>query len=382
MRGPHRATLVGITLTVSVAVTACVTATDTPADGTVPTVAAPDTTVGSTTSPPSTRGPTGPAPEWPAARRGHAMVADGLGGLVVFGGRSIEAGSRTYLADTWRYDTASGTWSRIEAPDAPSLRSEHTLTATGSPGTVLLFGGYTGDRFTYGDIWEFDGTAWTRIRPATAPPARAGAVAAHDPGSDVVVLFGGAERPTVAELPTDETWVLDGRTWVLRSPRPAPRPRSEGHPTLFELALVHDTGSDRSILIIGGDETWAYDADADVWERRADPGLDADFMVAAAYDARLDRVVTHGGGPTSLSDETWLYDYDGDRWELVDTTTSPGPIGDHAMTYDPVTERTYLFGGGVDLLPLDGVGDVTAALWVFDGEDWARLGPPPPGVSD
>ena len=309
------------------------------------------------------------------------MVPDGVGGLIVFGGRSLAGSARTYLNDTWRYDTVGGTWRRVESLEGPRLRSEYTLTPTGAPGTVLLFGGYTGDRFTYGDSWSFDGTAWTPLDPATAPPARAGAVATHDPGSGLIVLFGGAERPTVAELPTDDTWVSadGGRNWTLREPDPAPRPKSEGHPTLFELALVHDVDSDRSILLIGGDEAWAYDADTDTWERRADPGLEADFMVAAAYDARLDRVVTHGGGPTSLSDATWLYDYDSDRWDRVATETSPGPIGDHAMAYDPVTERTYLFGGAVDLLPLDGVGDVSAELWMFDGVAWTRLGPSDPG---
>jgi hypothetical protein len=284
-----------------------------------------------------------------------------------------------YLADTWRYDTSTGKWERIESPDTPAPRSQHTLVGREDTGTVLLFGGYAGDRFTYGDLWSLDGRSWRRIRPATAPPARAGAVATHDPRSGLILLFGGAERPTVAELPTNDTWVLaDDDGWTLRNPEPAPRPMSEGHPTLFELALVHDIESERSILIIGGDEAWAYDAGTDTWERRASPGLEADFMVAAAYDARLDRVVTHGGGPTSLSDETWLYDYETDRWELVVTATSPGPIGDHAMAYDPVTKRTYLFGGAVDLVPLEGGGDVSADLWMFDGSGWTRLGPPGP----
>ena len=377
-------TLIAVSIVVSIVTAGCVTATDADTDPAASTTAPRDDTA-TTSSEPQPSEPRLSQPEapelrvpWPLPRRGHAMVADGAGRLVVFGGRSLAGTARTYLDDTWLYDTTNGAWTEVRSPDGPTLRSEYAMGWSGVPGTVVLFGGYTGDRFTYPGTWTFDGDAWTRVAPTTAPTPRAGAVLAWDPTEREVVMFGGAEEPTVAELPTDETWTFDpnSREWTRRRPPSSPRPMAEGHPTLFELALVHDTRVGRSILLIGGDETWSYDAGADVWERRSDPGLEADFMVAAAYDERLGRVVAYGGGPTSLSDETWLYDHVTDEWERVDTPNNPGRIGDHAMAYDPVTERTYLYGGGEDLLPLDGVGDVSSELWVFDGSDWTRLGPP------
>ena len=316
-------------------------------------------------------------PPWPAPRRGHGMASDGAGRLVIFGGRSLSGSARTYLSDTWLYDTATGTWTEGDAAPKPTPRSEHGMSWTGAEGEVLLIGGYTGSRFTYPDAWIFADQEWTRSDPINGPTPRAGSAVSWDEDSQVVVLFGGAEQPTVAELPTNETWILDPKTmdWANRSPVHSPLPRAEGHPTLFELALAYDSDSDRSILLIGGDETWAYDADTNQWEQRTPPGLAADFMVAAAYHPGLDRIITYGGGPTSLTAETWLYDYDTDTWTRVNTGTSPGPIGDHAMAYDSTTDLVYLFGGGIDLLPLDGNGDVSDELWAFDGSNWRRVGP-------
>ena len=333
----------------------------------------PGTTSSTTEAPPTTGGD--PSDAWPAPRRSHGLVALDDGMLLLVAGRTNAGTARTYLADSWLFDTEDGTWTA--AGSLPTPRAQIALTGTEATRAILM-GGYVGDRFTYPGTWEFTATgagSWERLTGAGVLTPRAGSVAAYDRDSGLVVLFGGAEQPTVAELPTNETWVLTDSRWVEVTPDLSPRPKSEGHPTLFELAMVYDTESDLMVLLIGGDETWVYDTDANRWEERTPPGLEADFMVAAAYDQRLDRVVMYGGAPTEASDETWLYDTDADTWERVETVTDPGRVGDHAMAWDPVTQRTYLFGGGEDLLPLDGVGDVSAELWAFDGTDWSRIGP-------
>lgn len=357
-------------MVIALAASGCVEASDTVPSTTVATIAPP------ADPPPSTIAEESEV-AWPAPRRGHQMTSDGAGRLIVFGGRSVSGGSHTYLADTWVYETAKGVWTEEDSSPAPSLRSQYAMTPTGTPGEIYLIGGYVGDRFTYPDAWYYSNGVWTRSDPAGGPTPRAGSAATWDEESGTIVLFGGAEQPRVAELPTNDTWVLDPttQTWTDQSPSEPPRPKSEGHPTLFELALVYDSESDRSILLIGGDETWAYDTNTNLWEERSAPELEADFMVAAAYHAGLDRVVAYGGGPTSLTAETWLYDENTDTWAQLETATSPGPLGDHAMAYDATTDRVYLFGGAEDLLPLDGVGDVSDALWVFDGRDWDRIKP-------
>ena len=70
-----------------------------------------------------------------------------------------------------------------------------------------------------------------------------------------------------------------------------------------------------------------------------------------------------------------VYDYAEDTWTRVATSASPGPVGDHAMAYDPLRAMTFLYGGAQDLLPLDGESEVRRELWAFDGTDWRRVGP-------
>ena len=43
----------------------------------------------------------------------------------------------------------------------------------------MLFGGYIPDSF-YDDTWEYDGTQWQQISPATSPPARDRHAMAYD----------------------------------------------------------------------------------------------------------------------------------------------------------------------------------------------------------
>ncbi len=296
------------------------------------------------------------------------MIALDDGRLLVVGGQSIAANSQVWFGDSWLFLTASTTWHQL---DSLPQRGQLTLATDGT--APLAFGGYTGGTAVYGDLRRLEDGGWLRLDVASRPSARAGAVMTYDAESRLFVLFGGDEAPFDARLPTNETWTFDGVQWRQQSPPLSPRPKSEGHPTLFELALVYDSAADRSILLIGGDETWAYDANTDTWEERATPGLEADFMVAAAYHAGMGQVITYGGAPTGGSQETWAYDYRSDTWQRIETATSPGPLGDHAMAYDPVSGLLYMYGGSPELLALDTPDPASGTMWAFDGKDWTPV---------
>lgn len=308
----------------------------------------------------------------PVGRRSHAMTALGDGRLLVVAGRTVAGNSDVWLGDTWIFDTRTEEWS---AAGTIPARGQHAIAHDPGSDTTLLFGGYVGGTAVYGDTWAWHQDGWRRLGPQTTVPGRTGSALAFDAQSRKFVLFGGAERPFDAELPSNDTWIFDPTTsnWRQMAPPESPRPRSEGHPTLFELAMVYHDTADRMILLIGGEETWAYDLEGDRWEPRTGPGLEADFMVAAAYHATLDRVIVYGGAPTGRTTETWSYDYDADRWEEIVTSTSPGPVGDHAMTYDPATDAVYLYGGSADLLPLGPAPQPFTAMWAFDGSDWTLI---------
>ncbi|MGI9667467.1 MAG: Kelch repeat-containing protein [Acidimicrobiia bacterium] len=357
------------------ALSACTSVQDTAEDTTSTSRQSPEGTTTTTVNYSSTI--PDPSSDWPDARRSHGLVTLADGTVLLFGGRTNTGNARTYLADTWELEDRDS-WKKTAA-GTPTPRGQFAF-APLPDGSAVLVGGYVGDRFTYPGTWRYLLKTWVRLETTNEPSARAGSVAAFDAESNVLVMFGGAERPTVAELPTNETWLLnlEDSSWLEVSPEVSPRPKSEGHPTLFELAMVYDSESDRVILLIGGDETWAYDANTNTWEELSPPGLEADFMVAAAYDPIADRVVTHGGAPSELSTETWLFDYNTDSWAQVETVSTPGPVGDHAITYDAVNNVTLLFGGAADLIPLDGLGDVSDKLWQFDGSDWTEVSPASP----
>ena len=125
-------------------------------------------------------------PDAPPGRVGAAAVFDPRRGEgVVFGG--YRTGD---LAETWRWD-ATG-WHAVNAA-GPSARTGAMVAWDEARGRVLLFGGRrvgTGDVFLpddqfprpademLGDLWAWDGVAWTELTPAGPGPG--GVVLAGD----------------------------------------------------------------------------------------------------------------------------------------------------------------------------------------------------------
>jgi hypothetical protein len=76
---------------------------------------------------------------------------------------------------------------------------------------VIVFGGI-GASGPLGDLWAWDGRAWTRLADASpdGPDARSMGYLVYDKKRDRVVLFGGRK-----EWPTDlnDTWEWDGSRW-------------------------------------------------------------------------------------------------------------------------------------------------------------------------
>lgn len=94
-------------------------------------------------------------------------------------------GQTPTLPPIWRFN---GT--RWEAgPVGVTPRSLPALAYDANRQRVVLFGGYSDGYLS--DTWEFDGTSWMRMAPATAPPARSAAKLMFDPVRGTNLLFGG-----------------------------------------------------------------------------------------------------------------------------------------------------------------------------------------------
>lgn len=122
--------------------------------------------------------------------------------VLLFGGGD---GSGAALDDTWTWDGSD--WQLQTSAQRPAARWGHVL-AEDPLGGVLLFGGMNGSVY-HGDSWRWNGTSWQALPAAVQPAARAFAVAALDPIRNQVVMFGGTAGVAIYF----ETWIWDGITW-------------------------------------------------------------------------------------------------------------------------------------------------------------------------
>jgi hypothetical protein len=124
------------------------------------------------------------------------------------------------------------------------------------PATVqlLLFGGSNGTN----DTWKWTGTSWTQLSPATSPKARVDASMAYDPATRRLVLFGGhGFKEQNGNGILDDTWNWIGTTWAPLSPATSP-------PSAYFASMADDPASGQLILA-GGlgalgdlDDTWTW----------------------------------------------------------------------------------------------------------------------------
>ena len=189
----------------------------------------------------------------------------------------------------------------------------------------VAFGGSGAPGQANTSTWEWDGAAWTEV-PGANPPSRQAHAMVYDARRGRTVVFGGMGSappgpppqpgqprqppPTLGDL-----WEYDGRAWTERAARGAPPPRHSP-------GAAYDTKRGRTIIFGGlgatgflGD-TWAWDGSA--WTKLADAGPPPRAMGHLAYDERRDRVVLFGGRngwPDGDRNDTW--EFDGTAWREV-----------------------------------------------------------------
>lgn len=167
---------------------------------------------------------------------------------------------------------------------------------------VLFGGGHVAERDSSGALRGYTGTwayrirdnDWRELSLQTQPPPRMNTRMVTDTRNELLVLFGGdAQTHYLAD-----TWLFDlkTRTWRPSKAPGGPPPRA-GHFTVYD----PDTGW----VIIGGGynrtdltDMWAYDAQADRWQRLAGE-VPTGFYISAdiAPEKRLILLVTNTQKP-------------------------------------------------------------------------------------
>ncbi|MBK8979787.1 MAG: hypothetical protein IPM29_28145 [Planctomycetes bacterium] len=182
----------------------------------------------------------------PTPRAGGSMTYDAARRRVVmFGGFTRANGAWQTLDETWEYDGLALTWTQVPTANRPGPRMT-TLVYDAGRSRVVLFGGQgldtAGWPFSVGETWEYDGGDWTRI-PIPEPSARHPNIC-YDPTRGRVVVFGGFEGAGGVFHPLDDLWEYDGTAWTRL-------PDGGRPPAQFGSTFAYDPGGDRTILMYG-----------------------------------------------------------------------------------------------------------------------------------
>ena len=127
----------------------------------------------------------------------------------------------------------------------------------------------------------------------------------------------------------------------------------------------------------GGGATWCYDPAARKWEgvetatHPAKAGVGPLLWSSMCYDEARKRFVLFGGG--NIQSErgdpgTWTFDPATKQWTELKLDKQPAPRALSRLAYDPVAKKVVLFGG-------DGLDELYADTWTFDGAKWEQKQP-------
>ena len=244
-----------------------------------------------------------------------------------------------------------------KATTGPSARQDAAMAYYPPSGTMVLFGGHTGNWVALSDTWEWDGSGWTQEFPAHPPPGRMGAAMAYDADRQEMVLFGGRNNGD-----RDNTYVWDGTDWA--EVFPAHRP-----PARMQHTMTYNAVRQRVVMFAGCDgydpgehfaDTWEWDGTD--WTQVAAGGPPARRLHGMTYHADSDKTIVFGGfyAGTKFND-TW--EWDGSSWTEAFPAHSPSQRYGHGMSYHAIraTAVIYCGSGGAN------------QTWEWDGSDWTQV---------
>ncbi|MCU0866508.1 MAG: kelch repeat-containing protein [Planctomycetes bacterium] len=269
---------------------------------------------------------------------------------------------------------AQAQWSQLTHSTPPSARQSARFTAFDTVNDrIVLFGGSPTNGIYLNDthVLQCSTGTWTQITGGPAPQPRYGHSLTYDPVRNEVILFGGLLFNGNGPL-NNETWAFRGNTWVPLAPAQAPAAR-------FLHSTVFDTNRGVIVLFGGGlsattSDTWEWNGNN--WIQRATT-IPSPFPLrsnsAIAYDPVRQRTVIFGGRVNN----SWLQgtlEWDGAVWTNVTPAANnpPGRAG-AAMAYHAGLDRIVMFGGVGG--PTATAGNYLGDTWYWDGTSWTQVLP-------
>lgn len=272
----------------------------------------------------------------PDPRQGAAMSNDANGNLVLFGGTGSSQPPPPATSTTTPPDPVAPTSTTTTTGPTATTSGSTSSASPGSPAPVSLTSANAG---TLGDTWLWTANGWTSD-PVAGPSARTGAAMAFDPSANETILTGGEGSAAGAAAPPllADTWKWNGTAWSKLAPRSAPPGRSDatltGDPLTRGLVLFGGSGTHGTL----GD-TWLWNGTS--WsDARVGGAPPARTGAAAAFDSDRSELVVFGGtgaGGATLGDTQVLTDHAPLVLGTGRAPTSPSGLGTSSTTYPPAT---------------------------------------------
>lgn len=282
---------------------------------------------------------------------GSALIVAALLGFVIW--RTVTgAGSQRPASGN---PASTGT---IAPPTRPLSSFGYNVVEDPATKQVVLFGGVD----NYDNTYLWDGRRWLLAHPKQHPPGRFNAAAAYDPLTRLVMVYGGRLAPGQV---VNDTWGWDGKTWTELDNGTGNPPAGEGGAMAWDDALAE-------MVLVFADETWIWAGRH--WSRlsAADPNGPGLMGFDPVSKALVGVTLRQANGNTTAATVRW----DGTSWHELPTGTTPSAFTDAITsgsmsfagpTVNPRTNRLLL---AIASSKASG----SAAAWEWNGSAWTLVG--------
>jgi hypothetical protein len=316
------------------------------------------------------------------------------------------------------YDPAAHTWAKQTPAKLPTCVNEGALVYNRDRAKVQVVGGLcSGTQDGIEEVYEWDGTTWTKFESKLAVSRATGQALAFDDARNQTVMFGGqiifgalrsltyvldtdwhfafgTLRPSARSLEVFRTdpinnaiWMFGGLDefassfgedfWGYRNGQWFTPETNDQRPANCGAPYgAFDTDRKRFVVSCVGTDTYEWDGTA--WKFFSDlkklPPVRR--FAGMVYDETLKKTVLFGGyDGENYRNDTWTWD--GTAWTEVKPAKDRKPENRAMMTmwFDPVLKKTVLYSGmgrpNIDTRILR-----FSDMWSFDGTGWNKLAPP------
>jgi hypothetical protein len=290
-----------------------------------------------------------PTTSWRRVEPAHVPTGRSSASLAYDSGRAVAVlfGGTTGWTQNTGWESVNDTW-EWDGNDWTEIHPQHNLTARYAAGMVfdekrgitVLFGGSGQDEnyqpVFHGDTWEWNGEDWLEVSTTFGPPARQAPSMFYDPLRETVVMYGGyaIDPYTWENIFLDDAWEWDGKAW---------RQIAFDQPRRNSASVIVFDPIRQLPLLMDGEGLWFWQEA--LWVQpnysTSPSGRWGSQMV---FDPANQQLVLYGGyKDTDVFEDTWVYD--GRTWQQIITKSPPPARNGHNLFFDQTRRRVMLFGG-------------------------------------